>query len=186
MLSNPTHNPNQQPYFFVDITNTTRGVDLFNTFNFSGQPGVQWKTSAAGTAANPIQYTDWQALDIAPGPAGIQVGDTITATVVGTGCSFNAHFGEIYVDEFGTTFPAPTVNVQAPAFTVANANLTYTVTAKNNSAGTTTNTTVDFTTPVLTDSNPTGAATTANTRHLGVDHRGRHLHQSPRQHRRHH
>ncbi len=163
VLNNPAHNPNQQPYFFVELTNTTRSLSLFNTFNFASQAGVQWKTAAVSLNADPEQYTDWQVIDIAPSPAAIAVGDTISATVVGSGCSLNGHFGEAFVDDFGTTFPSPAALVQAPAFTLANSNLTYTVTAKNSSAGTITNAIVDFTTPVLTDSNPGAAAKTANT-----------------------
>ncbi len=157
ILNAPTHTPLQQPYFFIELRNTTKGVALYNTFNFSNQPGVQWKPAAVNINAEPDLYTDWEAFDIAPGPAGIEVGDSVIATVVGTGCAFNGHFGEVYVDEFGTTFPYPNVNVSAPQFVNANSDLVYTITAKNSTLATTTGVIVDFSMPPVADSNVTQA-----------------------------
>jgi hypothetical protein len=36
VLENPGHSNNQQPYFFVEVLNVTKGNQLFHTFNFSG------------------------------------------------------------------------------------------------------------------------------------------------------
>ncbi len=164
---NPAHNPNQQPYFFIEVRNTTKGNALYNTFNFSNQPGVLWKMAAAQVGGQDVLYTDWESFDLAPGPSGIEVGDTIQATVVGTACSFNAHFGEVYVDEFGTSFPYPNVNVSAPTFVNWNTDLTYTITAKNNGTGSATNVIVDFTTPPIADSNLAGAPAVVQTTYVG-------------------
>ena len=67
----PSHAQHQQPYIYITLRNVTRNTVLWSTFNFANQPGVPWKTTS-----NSIQYTDWQAVDVAPGDAHLSVGDT--------------------------------------------------------------------------------------------------------------
>lgn len=130
VLENPGHAPNQQPYFFIDIRNTTTGKTLFSSFNFANQAGIAFKTAAANAG---VQYTDWQLFDLAPGPTAIAIGDRLTATVIATGCSLGGHYGSLYVDGFGTFIPGLTVVATGPQSANANTDITYTFVAKNGS-----------------------------------------------------
>jgi len=149
VLDNPGHAPNEQPYFFVELDDTTTGTEFFYTYNFANQPGVEWNQLSSSDPS--ILYTNWQAFDVAPGPAGIGIGDTVTATIVGAGCSLGGHWGELYVDQFGTKFPLPNVNVSAPAFVQASSQLTYTLLAENGGNGAATNAIVTWSTPTMAD-----------------------------------
>ena len=42
VLQNPGHPDAEQPYFYVELTNVTKGTKLFTQFNFANQPGVSW------------------------------------------------------------------------------------------------------------------------------------------------
>lgn len=128
---NPPHTQEQQPYFFVELRNMTKSRQIFSSFNFSNQPGVPWKSNAT----NSVQYTDWQLFDVAPGPTGIAIGDQLRMTVVAAGCAFTAHFGEIYIDGFGTYLPGLTIVGSGPQAANSNTDITYTFVAKNGSSG---------------------------------------------------
>lgn len=127
VLQNPAHLATEQPYFYIELTNTTKGSVLFSSFNFSGQAGVPWKSNAGNT----VQYTDWQLFDVAPGPTKIAIGDQLSMTVIASGCSLGAHWGQIYVDGFGTFLPGLSIVGSAPQSVNAGTNLTYTFTVKN-------------------------------------------------------
>jgi hypothetical protein len=147
VLQNPAHAANQQPYYFVQVTNITKGnAILYSDFNLSAQAGVPWKTVNGGTL-NEIDYVDWALVDIAPGSAKLAAGDQIQLEVIAAGCSPGAHWGEVYVDGVGSTVPGIFVSGTAPAQVNAGANLTYAVTYKNGSAAAETGVVIDFTTP---------------------------------------
>jgi uncharacterized repeat protein (TIGR01451 family) len=133
VLENPSHANNQQPYFYVQLRNVTKGSVLFATFNFSNQPGVPWKTDP-GTRGTVVTYTDWRAFDIAPGNAALQIGDTVEIQVIAAGCSLGGHFGEVYVDGFGAFFPSLSVAASAAQQANAGTDLTYTFLVKNGSS----------------------------------------------------
>ncbi|MFZ5484710.1 MAG: IPTL-CTERM sorting domain-containing protein [Pseudomonadota bacterium] len=144
VLQNPGHAPNQQPYFFVEVTNITKGnAQLFHTFNFSGQTGVPWVTVGG------YQYTDWQAIDIAPGPGILDVGDQVKVKIIATGCGQGGHEGHIYVDsgaEF-TTLPGPYIQADGPDYVSAGSTITYTYIYGNTGTAPLTNTTVTVVSP---------------------------------------
>lgn len=48
VLQNPGHSLREQPYYFVSITNTTKGTTLASRFNFSNEAGVPWQSTANG------------------------------------------------------------------------------------------------------------------------------------------
>jgi uncharacterized repeat protein (TIGR01451 family) len=121
VLQNGGHGPNDQPFFYIAVKNVTRGTLLYETFNFSGQSGVPWQL-----AANSVQFTDWQLVDIAPGNASLAVGDTISLEVVAAGCSQSGHFGYVYVDGFGADIPGLNVSATAPGQANPGGSLTYT------------------------------------------------------------
>ncbi|MBL8950151.1 MAG: hypothetical protein JNK82_05205, partial [Myxococcaceae bacterium] len=81
VLNSGGHAANEQPYFWVTLTNVTKGTTMFGTFNFANQSGVPWKTEGSN------YYTDWQSFDIAPGNVALSTGDTIQLEVIGAGCS---------------------------------------------------------------------------------------------------
>lgn len=143
VLENPGHPDNQQPYFFVEVTNVTKGTQLFHTFNFSGQSGVPWTTVGG------YQYTNWQAIDIAPGAGVLDVGDQVKVKIIAAGCGQSGHEGHIYVDSGPalTTLPGPYVYANGPQYTTAGGTITYTYTYGNSGETPLTNTTVKVVSP---------------------------------------
>ena len=140
VLQNPGHGASQQPYFYVEISNTTQNKKLWSSFNFSGQSGVPWKNDTGG---NGSQYTNWQLFDVAPGPVDIAIGDKVTATIIAAGCSAGGHWGHLYVDGFGAFIPGLTVTAQAPAQANDDTDLVYTFLAKNGGASAASNVVVE-------------------------------------------
>ncbi len=139
-----------QPYFFVTLRNQTapRVGDLYNTFNFANSPGTPWQRQ--GTGATAVLYTDWTIFDIAPGNIALQVGDTIQIEVFAAGCSLNGHWGEVYVDGFGASFPGVSVAKTAPSLANVDTDLTYNFLVKNNTGGAAPNVVVDEVLPADT------------------------------------
>jgi len=140
VLQNPLHPQNQQPYFYVEIRNTTQNKTLWSSFNFSGQNGVPWKSDLAGTS---VQYTDWQLFDIAPGSADLAIGDQVVATIIAAGCAQGGHWGHLYVDGFGPFIPGLTVAATAAQQANADTDLVYTFLAKNGGAAAASNVIVE-------------------------------------------
>jgi uncharacterized repeat protein (TIGR01451 family) len=147
VLQNPSHASNQQPYFYLELRNVTKNTVLFSSFNFSGQPGVPWKEDAA---ASNVQYTDWQLFDVAPGPTGIAIGDTVRMEAIASGCSQGGHWGHLYLDAFGAYIPGLTVAATAPQSANAGSEITYTFSAKNGGTGGASNVIVKETLPAGT------------------------------------
>jgi Cys-rich repeat protein len=114
----------------VVVTDVTKGTTLYSDFNLSGA-GITWKTETV--AGNLIDYTDWQLVDVAPGAAGIAMGDQVTLAIYASGCEPSAHWGEVYVDGVGATIPGLSVEGTAPGQANAGADLTYSFTYQNGS-----------------------------------------------------
>lgn len=114
VLDAPAHPGNQQPYFFVEIKNLTKGTQLFHTFNFANQTGVAWQAVGA------YQFTNWQAIDVAPGDGVLDVGDQVEVIIVSGGCGQSGHGGLVYVDSGQglNTLPGPFVTATAPQYVV--------------------------------------------------------------------
>ena len=144
VLENPGHPYNQQPYYFVLLQNLTKNTTLYSDFNISGQAGVPWK-QVTGNAG--LLYTDWQLVDIAPGNAGLAIGDSVKLTVVAAGCQPNGHFGRIYVDAVGSGIPGLYSWASGPQAANRNDVVTYTVSYKNGGTTATSGSFVQFTTP---------------------------------------
>lgn len=72
VLENPSHNPGQQPFFFIRVRNLTKNTMLFEQFSFAGQTGNQF-TNLGPT--NRYQYLDWKNADVIVPDA--DLGDTI-------------------------------------------------------------------------------------------------------------
>lgn len=135
------HDPDEQAYFFVEVTNLTKGTQMFQTFNFANQPGVPWQTIGG------YQYTGWQAIDVAPGNGFLDVGDQVRIEIIAAGCSQGGHSGEVYVDTVGAFFKGVQVTATAATTALPGTDITYTYTYSNTSGLTVTDTTVNATTP---------------------------------------
>lgn len=127
VLENPGHPSNQQPYFFVEVRNLTKGTQLFQTFNFSNQAGVPWQSVGS------YQYTNWQAIDIAPGAGLLDLGDQVQVTIIASGCGPSGHEGHVYVDSNAglNSLPGPFVTGTGPQYTVAGGSIQYTYNYSN-------------------------------------------------------
>ncbi|HET7542588.1 MAG TPA: hypothetical protein VFK05_22110 [Polyangiaceae bacterium] len=146
VLQNPGHPGDQQPYYLVQVTNTTKGILLYSDFNLSAQAGVPWKTIKGGTP-DEIDYVDWALVDVAPGAAALAQGDNVTLEIIAAGCSLGGHYGEVYVDGVGTTIPGLFVSGVGPAQTNAGSVVTYDMSYKNGSSAAETGVVINFTTP---------------------------------------
>jgi len=146
VLQNPGHPDNQQPYYFVQVTNTTKNTLLYSDFNLSAQAGVPWKTINGGTM-NEIDYVDWSLVDIAPGPSRLAQGDGVTLEIIASGCSQGGHYGEVYVDGVGSTIPGLFVSGVGPAQANPGTLVTYDMLYKNGSGAAETGVVLSFTTP---------------------------------------
>ena len=168
VLENPAHGYNQQPYFYVELLNVTKGTTLMTRFNTAGQSGVPWKTTTSVLTGNTTQWTDWQLIDVAPDSSALAVGDQVKLTVVASGCALGGHFGRVYVDGFGTTIPGVYTWATADKASVsAGSTLTYTLHYANGSASSAIGARLDFATPPNTTYNntvalPTGCTAPAN------------------------
>ncbi len=129
VLNNPGHAASQQPFFFVEVINQTKGTTLFTTFNYSNQPGIPWQSVGA------YQYTDWQGFDISPGNGLLDVGDQVLLKVYVSNCAAGAadHTGQVYVDVFGSRMPGLSVSATGPSTTKPGQQITYTYNYINNS-----------------------------------------------------
>ena len=130
LLNNPSHPANQQPFFYVEVINQTKGNStLFNTFNYSNQPGIPWQS------VGNYQYTNWQGFDISPGNGLLDVGDQVLLKIYVSNCAQGAadHTGQVYVDVFGSKMPGLSVYATGPAITKPSEQITYTYNYINNS-----------------------------------------------------
>ena len=143
VLQNPGHPFAQQPYYYVQVVNQTRGITLASTLHYSNEPGVPWK-SDPGAAG--VLYTDWQTFDVAPGSSQLDVGDVVTVTLVATGCAQGGHWGEVYLDAFGSRIPGLSVQARVPNAVNAGSNLVYSYAVAN--GGTAAGTNVIVTQPI--------------------------------------
>lgn len=112
VLEDPSHLPQQQPYFYVAVRNTADNSVLFEQFAYSGQPGVQFRNDVGNWRYLPFQDVD----AVLPASA---LGQTIELTAIAADCSLGAHGGYVYLDGFGSapvggpTPPQPALPVPA-------------------------------------------------------------------------
>ncbi|MEI9937366.1 MAG: hypothetical protein WDO69_09075 [Pseudomonadota bacterium] len=146
VMQNPAHQASDQPYYFIQVTNTTTSTILYTDFNLSAEAGVPWKKKNAGLATE-YDYVDWSLVDVSPGPALIALGNTVKLEVIASGCAPSGHFGEVYVDGVGSAIPGLFVSGTGPAQTNPGSLVTYNMSYKNGSTATETGIVIDFTTP---------------------------------------
>lgn len=145
ILENPAHAVNQQPYYFVLMTNQTNGNQvLTQDFELSNATGVPWQNGGNGAL-----YTSWQLVDLDPGSL-LAIGDTVNVKVIAAGCSLGGHYGRIYVDSFGNRPPGTFIQGRVNKFVNAGTDLTYDLTYENGANTPATSTVITFTTPNAT------------------------------------
>lgn len=125
VLEDPNHAVDAQPYFYIELVNKTTGQSIYNTFNYSNQLGVNWKS------IGDLKYTDWQSLDISVDSSLAKVGDQITLRFVSASCSWGGHSGELYVDGVSTSLAGLAIAATGPATARAGDPITYTYTYGN-------------------------------------------------------
>ncbi|MFO0599797.1 MAG: putative Ig domain-containing protein [Myxococcaceae bacterium] len=136
ILQNPGHSLREQPYYYVTITNTTKGTVLSSRFNFSNEAGVPWQSNAAGS----IVYTDWLLFDLPLSRSAVSIGDTLTATIIAGGCAQSGHWGEAIIDSFGSSIPGLVVYGSGPDSVEAGSDYQYTYRVLNGGTDTSTGT----------------------------------------------
>ena len=144
VLQDGTHDPTEQPYYFVNVRNLTKGTTLFHSFKYANQPGVPWK---AGEQDGNWVYTEWQLVDVSPGAGLLDVSDSVEVEVIAARCQQGAHAGYVYVDGFGAFLPGLNVVAKGPQSASADTDLTYTYVYKNGEATSVDNATVTIVLP---------------------------------------
>ena len=114
------------------LTNLSTGATLYTNYNYANNPGVPWK--AQGTGDTAVLYTDWVIFDIAPGNANLN-GRQPELEIFASRCQPSGHFGEVYVDGFGSNFPGLSISKTAPQSVNVDSNLTYNFVVENNTSG---------------------------------------------------
>ncbi len=104
VLENPSHSPNQQPYFFVRVRNVTDNLTLFEQFAYANQPGVSFQNGSGDWKFLPFQIVDALLPDSA-------LNKRIETYLVAADCAQGNHGGYAYLDGFGSQ----TLNLGPPA-----------------------------------------------------------------------
>lgn len=100
VMDDPSHAPNEQPYFYVAVKNLADNSILFEQFAYSGQAGVNFLNGAGNW-----KYLEFQNVDIVlPLSA---VGQQVELTIVAADCALGGHGGYVYVDGFGSANVPP-------------------------------------------------------------------------------
>lgn len=155
VLEDPGHPDDEQPYFFIELTNETTGQSLWHTFNFAGEAGVSWQSGAGEN-----KFTDWQAFDVALSAGQLAVGDKLKFKAVAAGCQQTGHTGAVYLQDIRTQKVVDRaslwITAQGPAQACHQAggttNVTYTFTYENNGNEKMTGVTAELVMPQVNDS----------------------------------
>lgn len=100
VLDDPSHSPNEQPYFYVVMRKVSDSSILFEQFTYSGQAGVPFENGTGSWKFLPFQNVD-ATLTLA------DIGEDIELTIVAADCSQTGHGGYVYVDGFGSSVVPP-------------------------------------------------------------------------------
>lgn len=160
VLEDPGHPADEQPYFFIELTNETTGQSLWRTFNFAGEAGVSWQNGSGQ-----YKFTDWQAFDIALNPGQLAVGQKLKFKAVAAGCEQTGHAGAVYLQDIRTQKTVDRaslwITAQGPGQACHQAggvtNVTYTFTYENNGNEPMTDVTAELAMPQVNDSPPVDA-----------------------------
>lgn len=113
VLDDPSHAPDEQPYFYVSVKNLADNSIVFEQFAYSGQAGVNFLNGTGNW-----KYLEFQNVDaVLPLSA---IGQQIELTVIASDCALGGHGGYVYIDGFGSSNVPPPAG--APAVTEVPAN----------------------------------------------------------------
>jgi hypothetical protein len=100
VMDDPSHAPDEQPYFYVSVRNLADNSIVFEQFAYSGQPGVNFLSGPGNW-----KYLEFQNVDaVLPSSA---IGQQIELTVIAADCALGGHGGYVYVDGFGSSNVPP-------------------------------------------------------------------------------
>jgi hypothetical protein len=119
VLDDAGHAPQDQPYFYLRVRNTTKNTVLFEDFAFASASNPDFHPIPAPTSPfSNFLYKDWTDMDIVVPDA--DLGDTIEVYLLAADCSQGGHSGYAYLDGFGSRrLPPPgTPDTVAPVPTV--------------------------------------------------------------------
>ena len=121
VLDKGSHSAADQPFMYVKLTRVRSGSPdkvLFDKFSYPDDGNPNWRISPISSS---VKYMPWQVYDLTYAPADLGDGDTLTLDVVAAGCVYTqgAHWGYVYVDEFGPVSPtgstAPSISSVSPS-----------------------------------------------------------------------
>ncbi len=137
VLDKGTHTPQDQPFMHVKLIRVRSGSPdkvLFDKFSYPDDGNPNWKISPAKSS---VKYMPWQVYDLTYAPAELGPGDTLTLEIVAAGCAYyqGAHWGYVYVDEFGPIAPptntAPSITSISPSSGPVQGGTLVTITGSN-------------------------------------------------------
>lgn len=109
VLENPGHSPEDQPYFYIEVKDVTKGTLIYSVFKFSDPTDPLWLQDGTPDWL----YTQWQIIDQAFDSTQLAVGDTVSIEAIAAGCALGGHAGYVYLDGFGSFLP-PVNPVEVP------------------------------------------------------------------------
>ena len=137
VLDKGTHPASDQPFMHVKLIRVRSGSPdkvLFDKFSYPDDGNPNWKISPIKSS---VKYMPWQVYDLTYAPAELGPGDSLTLEVVAAGCVYTqgAHWGYVYVDEFGPTAPptntAPSITSISPSSGPVQGGTLVTITGSN-------------------------------------------------------
>lgn len=118
VLDDPSHDHEEQPYFYLRVRNVTKNTNLFEDFSFAGQTGTQFQPVPGNTD---FLYLDWKQVDVVVPDA--DLGDTIEVYLLASDCEPAGHAGYAYLDGFGSRIVVPPTGGVAPVPTLGEISL---------------------------------------------------------------
>ncbi|MBI3173792.1 MAG: IPT/TIG domain-containing protein [Chloroflexi bacterium] len=137
VLDKGSHTPQDQPFMHVKLIRVRSGSPdkvLFDKFSYPDDGNPNWKISPIQSS---VKYMPWQVYDLTYAPAELGAGDTLVLEVVAAGCAYTqgAHWGYVYVDDFGPTAPvtntAPSITSISPSSGPVQGGTLVTITGTN-------------------------------------------------------
>ncbi|MGZ3903960.1 MAG: hypothetical protein ACXVC6_09710, partial [Bacteroidia bacterium] len=101
VLNSGGHTPDQNPYFYVAVTDITTGQALSCTQNTTSAPssgtlpGWSISPTCGGSACNTVYYKTWTTVSLDLSSA---IGHTVEIKYIVSDCSLGGHFGYVYLD----------------------------------------------------------------------------------------
>ncbi len=151
VLESGGHEPAGQPFFYVGVRDTTTNAILYDSVNYSSQPGITWYT------ASDWYWTDWQVVDLTLDAS--YLNHSVELQFTAAGCMYSGHAGHLYVDGVAPKILDLWISGTGPATVAAGGSITYTYIIRNDSTTTTYNSVTVSLTPPSDNQSPAHATT---------------------------